>query len=145
MEKHKGVTRCKGCEACVVTCKQNCIKVEVDEDKVKHPVANTNGCQSCNNCKMYCPMTFPVTMPEFTEFFDSDEDLYARDMAPIYRQVMRSVRDGERTEFYGYLCQIGALISLFGDRVPPKLILCPVKCDMSNPPRKTCEGCEYYQ
>lgn len=145
MEKSKGVTRCKGCEACVVACKRNCIKVTVDEKGIKHPIVNMDGCYKCNACKMYCPMCFPVVMEKYDKFYETDENLYDRDMAKVYREAMRNVRSGMRTEFYGTLCQIAALKSLLGDRIPPKLIVYPVKCDPNNPARSTCVDCEFYK
>ncbi len=145
MEKSKGVTRCKGCEACIVACKRNCIKVVKDKKDIKHPIVNNDGCYKCNACKMYCPMCFPVDMKEFTKFYECDEDLYSRDMAKVYRETMRSVREGMRTEFYGTLCQVAALKSLMGDKIPSRLVIYPVECDPKNPARRTCEDCEFYK
>ena len=131
------VKNCNGCEACV--------KMK-DVDGRKIPSVNEDGCSKCNACVLYCPLYNPVELPEFSEFFDSPEDVRKRDMAPIYRAVMRNVKEGKYTEFVGTLCQIAALKSLRGDKLSHNLALFPIFCDeeqrSSNP---ACMACPFYK
>ena len=140
--------RCAGCGACVVACKYRCVKMEKDGDGNSRPVVNENGCSKCNACMLFCPLYNPVELPVFEEFFDAPEgvDVRDRDMAPIYRAAMRGAREGKHTEFAGTLCQIAALKSLNGDKIPPNLLLFPIFCDdeqrRSNP---ACAVCKFYE
>ena len=139
---------CNGCGACVVACKYRCVKMEKDGDGNSRPVVNENGCSKCNACMLFCPLYNPVELPVFEEFFDAPEgvDVRDRDMAPIYRAAMRGAREGKHTEFVGTLCQIAALKSLNGDKIPPNLLLFPIFCDdeqrRSNP---ACAVCKFYE
>lgn len=139
------VKECNGCEACVVACKYVCVKMKEDcEGKV--PEVNENGCNKCNACMLYCPLYNPVELPEFEEFYESKEDVRKRDMAPIYRATMRSVKEGRHTEFVGTLCQIAALKSLRGDKLAHNLAIFPVYCDEEQ--RKSsaaCAACRFYK
>lgn len=94
---------------------------------------NENGCSKCNACMLFCPLYNPVELPVFEEFFDAPEgvDVRDRDMAPIYRAAMRGAREGKHTEFVGTLCQIAALKSLNGDKIPPNLLLFPISVMMN--------------
>lgn len=138
------VKNCNGCGACAVGCKHSCIKME-GEDGLKRPVLNENGCQKCNACILFCPLYNPVELPVFDEYYEAKEDVRKRDMPATYRQTMRSLKEGNHTEFVGTLCQIAALKSLKGDKIPPNLILYPVYCDeeqrKSNP---ACAACNFY-
>lgn len=136
---------CNGCEACVVACKYVCVKMKED-GKSKIPEVNENGCNKCNACMLYCPLYNPVELPEFEEFYDSKEDVRKREMAPIYRATMRSVKEGRHTEFAGTLCQIAALKSLRGDKLAQNLVIFPVYCDEEQ--RKSnaaCAACKFYK
>ena len=67
-------------------------------------------------------------------------------MAPIYRSVMRNVKEGKYTEFVGTLCQIAALKSLRGDKLAHNLALFPIFCDEEQ--RKSnaaCMACPFYK
>lgn len=122
--------------------------MEKDGDGNSRPVVNENGCSKCNACMLFCPLYNPVELPVFEEFFDAPEgvDVRDRDMAPIYRAAMRGAREGKHTEFAGTLCQIAALKSLNGDKIPPNLLLFPIFCDdeqrRSNP---ACAVCKFYE
>ena len=132
----------------MVACKYRCVKMEKDVDGNSRPVVNENGCSKCNACMLFCPLYNPVELPVFEEFFDAPEgvDVRDRDMAPIYRAAMRGAREGKHTEFAGTLCQIAALKSLNGDKIPPNLLLFPIFCDdeqrRSNP---ACAVCKFYE
>lgn len=132
------IKECNGCEACVVACKYVCVKMK-EESGGKVPEVNENGCNKCNACMLYCPLYNPVELPEFEEFYESKEDVRKRDMAPIYRATMRSVKEGRHTEFVGTLCQIAALKSLRGDKLAHNLAIFPVYCGEEQ--RKSCASC----
>lgn len=145
MQLTERVENCNGCEACVVGCKYVCVKMKEEEGR-KLPVLNEDGCSKCNACILFCPLYNPVELPEFEEFFESQEDVRKREMAPIYRATMRKVKAGEHTEFVGTLCQIAALKSLRGDKLAHNLALFPIYCDeeqrKSNP---ACAACRFYK
>lgn len=145
MIDNKGIKNCNGCQACMVACKRNDIKIEVQEDGFKKPVVNMDGCAKCNACRLYCPLYMPVEMPEFDQVCEVEGDIYGRDMAPIYRKTMREVKANQHTEFVGTLCQIAALKSLLGDKIPPNLFLVPVVCDRENPRNSGCANCQFYK
>ena len=139
------VKHCNGCEACVVGCKYSCVKMKESAGR-KLPEINEDGCSKCNACILYCPLYNPVELPEFAEFFDSPEDVRKREMAPIYRSVMRNIKEGKYTEFVGTLCQIAALKSLRGDKLAHNLALFPIFCDEEQ--RKSnaaCMACPFYK
>lgn len=141
------IKNCNGCGACVVACKYVCVKMKEEEGSSKRlPEVNENGCSKCNACMLYCPLYNPVELPDFEEFYESQEDIRARDMAPIYRATMRSVKEGRHTEFVGTLCQIAALKSLRGDKLAHNLAIFPVYCDEEQ--RKSdpaCAACGFYK
>ncbi|MCQ2554092.1 MAG: 4Fe-4S dicluster domain-containing protein [Clostridia bacterium] len=157
------VKNCNGCGACVVACKYQCLKMHdrndekaasvlASRDFVKKdtkkmvPVRDENGCQKCNACVLFCPLFNPVELPEFEQFYQYEEAFESRDLPAHYRQVMRSVRSGARTEFVATLCQIAAVKSLLGDKIPENLILRPMYCDewrRENDP--ICKDCRFYE
>ena len=137
------VKNCNGCEACVVGCKYNCVKMEYDDQHRKYPVINEDGCTKCNNCFLYCPLYNPLTLPEFEEFYEYKEEFYERDMAAVYREITRTIKSGSGAEFVGTLCQIAALKSLMGDRLPQQLRIYPLYCDPQMPRRPECGGCPF--
>lgn len=139
------IKNCNGCEACKVGCKYRCVEIKRDETGKKYPLVNEDGCQKCNNCKLYCPLFMPVELPVFEDFFEYDEKFYQRDMAKVYRETMRKVKGGETTEFVGTLCQIAALKSLMGDKLSHDLRLLPLHCDPENPRRAECVDCTFYK
>ena len=145
MQLTERIKNCNGCEACVVACKYNCVKMET-VDGLKRPVVNEDGCSKCNACMLYCPLYMPVTMPNFEEFFESDEDTRGREMAPLYRATSRTLRAGQHAEFVGTLCQIAAMKSIRGDKNDRNLVFYPIYCDeaqrASNP---ACAACTFYK
>ncbi|MCQ2547671.1 MAG: hypothetical protein MJ145_01545 [Clostridia bacterium] len=148
MRLNKGIENCNGCEACIVACKKVCIKLEDYNHETKdekNPVVNLDGCLKCNSCKLHCPIFWPVTMPEFTEMLPPNDGYYYREMAPIYRKTMQSVNARNFTEFTGTLCQIAALISLMGDKIPTNLKFNPVACDPEANGRECCKNCMFYK
>jgi len=136
------IKNCNGCGACVVGCKDRCVKMVENEEGLKRPVINEDGCNKCNACKLYCPLFMPVRMPEFDEWYEFDEKYMDRDMAPIYRQTMRSIKARQHTEFVGTQCQIAALISLLGDRIPANLRLYPLICTADTREKLGCKDCK---
>lgn len=139
------VKNCNGCEACVVGCKYSCVKMK-EENVRKFPVVNEDGCSKCNACILYCPLYNPVELPEFEEFFDSKEDVRKREMAPIYRATMRSLKEGQHTEFVGTLCQIAALKSLRGDKLAHNLAIFPIYCsEEQRKSNEACMACPFYK
>lgn len=139
------VKNCNGCEACIVGCKHACIKITQDENGHKRPVINEDGCQKCNNCILYCPVFNPVELPEFEEFYEYKDEYYERDMAKVYRETMRKVKQGVTTEFAGTLCQIAGLKSLMGDKLSHDLRIFPLYCDPEKPRRPECAECMFYK
>ena len=142
------VEDCNGCGACVVACKHRCVKMEKDGDGNRSPGVNENGCSKCNACMLFCPLYNPVELPVFEEFFDAPEgvDVRDRDMAPIYRAAMRGAREGKHTEFAGTLCQIAALKSLNGDKIPSNLLLFHIFCyDEQRRSNPACAVCKFYE
>jgi len=135
---------CTGCEACVVGCKFNCVKMITDEQGFKRPVIDENGCDRCNNCLLYCPVYNPVELPKFEDYYTGDDAFYERNMAAVYRRTMRSLKSGTTTEFAGTLCQIAALKSLMGDKLSHDLRLKPLACDPDDPKRPECAQCTFY-
>ena len=109
------------------------------KDGCKVPVVNEDGCSKCNACMLYCPLYNPVELPDFEEFFESEEDVRKRDMAPLYRATMRKLKDGKNAEFVGTLCQIAALKSLRGDKLGHNLAVFPIYC--SEEQRQSSSAC----
>lgn len=144
MQLTEKVKNCNGCEACVVGCKYVCVKMEADENGHKYPVVNEDGCSKCNSCLLYCPLYNPVSLPEFEEYYVYQEEYGQRDMATVYRETKRQVKAGQVTPFVGTLCQIAALKSLMGDRLPDLLKIYPLHCDPENPKRPECGACPWY-
>lgn len=143
MQLKEVVEHCNGCGACVVGCKYVCVKMEKDENGISYPTVNEDGCRKCNNCVLYCPVYNPVELPIFETFYDSNKELEERDMPSVYRETMRSIKEGKHTEFIGTLCQIAALKSLRGDKLDSNLVLFPLYCDKENPKRPECAHCKY--
>lgn len=137
------VKNCNGCEACVVGCKNACVKMQRDEHNHKYPVVNEDGCQKCNSCTLYCPIYNPVKLPDFEEFYEYRDEFYERDMAQVYRETLRTAKTGAVTEFVGTLCQIAALKSLMGDRLRHNVHIFPLYCDPEAPRRPECGACPY--
>lgn len=146
MQLTERIKDCNGCGACVVACKYVCVKMEENENGLNRPKVNEDGCNKCNACMLFCPLYNTVELPDFQEFFEANEDVRVRDMAPIYRATMRSAKEGRHTQFVGTLCQIAALKSLRGDKLGHNLALFPVYCDeeqrKSNP---ACTACRFYK
>lgn len=155
---------CNGCGACVVACKDRCVKIhdmssqearmvlegaEKPQGEIRTksvPAINEGGCNKCNACVLFCPLFNPVDMPQFEEWFQYDEKLNRSDMPQVYRETMRSVREGKHTEFVGTLCEIAALISLMGNKIRPNLILKPLYCDEAKREGEdVCKECIFYK
>ena len=143
MQLTEKVKNCNGCEACVVACKYNCVKMQYDGEHRKYPVINEDGCSKCNGCFLYCPIYNPVSLPEFADFYEYQDECYERDMASVYREIMRKLKAGEAAEFVGTLCQIAALKSLMGDKLKPNLKVYPMYCDPEAPKRPECGACPF--
>lgn len=139
------ISTCNGCSACIVGCKASAIKMVPDENGLKHPVIDENGCTKCNNCVLYCPVFNPVELPEFDTFYEYREEFYHRDMSKVYRQTMRSLKEGTTTQFTGTLCQIAGLKSLMGDKLSHDLVIYPLFCDPDNPEREECRDCVFWK
>lgn len=158
------VKNCNGCSACVVACKDRCVKMFDREDeavrqilenaekpqalegKKKVPKINEGGCNKCNACVLFCPIFNPVDMPEFSEWYNYDEKFEKEDLPAFYRETMRNVRAGQHTEFVGTLCEIAALISLMGNKIRPNLILKPLVCDEEKRSlEECCKECSFYK
>lgn len=148
MQLTERINNCNGCSACVIGCKRGCIKMEGPaEGRIKkHPVKNEDGCSKCNACVLYCPLFNPVDMPEFKEFYESEEKYENRNMPEVYRQTMRSVKTGQYTEFTGTLCEIAALQSLMGNKLRPNLKIYPLHCDEEKRAKDpACQTCIFYK
>ncbi len=141
------VKNCNGCAACVVACKDRCVRM-VDRDyESKKSIAWVleDGCNRCNACVLFCPLFNPVELPIFEEYYEYSEEFDKRDMPQLYRQTMREVKAGKHTEFIGTLCQIAALKSLSGDKIRPNLILKPLWCtEEKRAAEPACAGCAFY-
>ncbi len=163
MQLLEKVKHCNGCGACVVPCKHNAVKlferdseeaVEVlekfpdkhhKEGKKKVGIVNEGACDRCNACVLFCPIFNPVELPVFEEWYEFDPAFEDRDMPKLYRETMRKARAGQHTEFVGTLCQIAALKSLNGDKIPQNLILKPLLCTKEKQESEPCCGeCIFY-
>ena len=147
MQLTERVKECNGCGACVVACKQVCVKMkEPSEGRTKkQPVVNEDGCNKCNACMLYCPLYNPVSLPDFEEYYEFAPEFADRDMPALYRKTMKSVNSGQHTEFIGTLCEIAALKSLMGDKLKRNLVIRPLWC--SNEKRAedpACAACMFY-
>ena len=112
----------------------------------KIAVLNEGACDRCNACVLFCPLFNPVELPVFDEWYEYDPAFDERDMPKHYREIMRMARAGKHTEFVGTLCQIAALKSLNGDKIPPNLILKPLLCTKEKQEEEPCcRGCEFYK
>jgi Fe-S-cluster-containing hydrogenase component 2 len=119
--------------------------MEENQHGIKYPVVNEDGCSKCNSCLLYCPQFNPVSLPEFEDFYEYQEEYGDRDMAAVYRETKRQVKAGVATPFVGTLCQIAALKSLMGDRLSDLLKIYPMYCDPEKPKRPECVDCQYYK
>ena len=144
MQLTERVKNCNGCEACVVACRNSCVKMEKDKHGVKYPMVNEDGCRKCNSCMLYCPQYNPVSLPEFEQYYEYQEEYGERNMAQVYRETKSQVNSGTPTPFVGTLCQIAALKSLMGDRLRHQLQIYPLHCDPEKPMRPECVNCQYY-
>lgn len=112
----------------------------------KVAILNEGACDKCNACVLYCPIFNPVEIPEFDEWYEYDPAFDERDMPKYYRETMRMARSGKHTEFVGTLCQIAALKSLNGDKIPQNLILKPLLCTKEKQEQEPCcRECEFYK
>ena len=163
MQLLERVKNCNGCGACVVACKKNCVKMygrdseearqllgrlsdkQDVEGKKPVPVVEEGGCDRCNACVLFCPLYNPVELPVFDEWYEYSEAFEGRDMPKLYRSTMRAARAGQHTEFVGTLCEIAALKSLNGDKIPNNLILKPMVCsEEKRESEPACRGCIFY-
>lgn len=163
MQLLERVKHCNGCAACVVPCKHNAVKLfgrdseEAKELLSKHPdkhhpegkkkvaIVNEGACDRCNACVLFCPIFNPVELPEFEDWYEYDPAFDERDMPKYYRETMRMARAGKHTEFVGTLCQIAALKSLNGDKIPQNLILKPLLCTKEKQDSEPCcSECIFY-
>lgn len=53
---------CCGCNACVLSCPQNCISIQQDEEGFSYPVIDETKCINCNKCHSVCPMANKLAM-----------------------------------------------------------------------------------
>lgn len=134
---------CNGCSACIVGCKELCIKMQPDEKGFLKPVINEDVCTKCNNCLLYCPLFMPVDLPDPEKFYEYKDEYYERDMPKIYRKTLRDSKTEKPTEFAGTLCQIAGLKSSMGDRLRENLILYSLYCDPDKPKRPECVNCQF--
>lgn len=112
----------------------------------KIAVLNEGACDRCNACVLYCPVFNPVELPVFDEWYEYDPAFDDRDMPKLYRETMRKARAGQHTEFAGTLCQIAALKSLNGDKIPHNLILRPLLCTKEKQESEPCcRECPFYK
>ena len=137
------IKNCNGCEACTVVCKYRCIQMMEDQNGKKVPFIQEGGCSKCNACKLYCPLFNPVELPKFNDYYEPEKAFEERKMAQVYRETMRNVRAGQRTEFVGTLCQIAGLKSLLGDKLPSNLVIYPIYCDENTSRTGGCEACSF--
>lgn len=141
------VKNCNGCAACVVACKERCVKMNEREDESPKSIACVleDGCNRCNACVLFCPLFNPVELPDFEEYYEYSEEYADRDMPKLYRKTMRDAKAGQHVEFVGTLCQIAALKSLSGDRIRLNLILKPLWCsEEKRAADPACAGCMFY-
>ncbi|MBR6472255.1 MAG: hypothetical protein IKS99_00800 [Firmicutes bacterium] len=111
----------------------------------KIAVLNEGACDRCNACVLFCPIFNPVELPVFEEWYEYDPAFDERDMPKLYRETMRKARAGQHTEFVGTLCQIAALKSLNGDKIPQNLILKPLLCSKEKRDSEPCcRECAFY-
>lgn len=163
MQLLERVKYCNGCGACVVPCKLNAVKMyERDSEEAREvlakfpdtqsmeghkrvPVVQEGACDRCNACVLYCPIYNPVEIPKFDEWYEFREEFDNREMPKLYRETLRSARSGRHTEFIGTLCEIAALKSLNGDKIPHNLILRPLVCDKEKRENEpACANCIFY-
>ena len=145
MQLTENIKNCNGCAACQMACKTRAVKMIVNEEGRKVPFIDEKACNKCNACRMYCPLYMPVELPEFKDWYEFDEKYMERDMAQVYRETSRSVKNGQFTEFVGTLCQIAALKSLMGDRLRPNLKLYPLACTPETQAAHGCKDCVFYK
>ena len=109
-------------------------------------ILNEGGCDRCNACVLFCPLFNPVELPIFDDWYEYDPAFDDRDMPKLYRETMRKARAGQHVEFVGTLCQIAALKSLNGDKIPQNLILKPLLCTKEKQDQEPCcRECEFYK
>ena len=163
MQLLERVKYCNGCAACVVPCKKIAVKMyDRDSEQAQEilekfsetqskdgnkrvAIVQEGACDRCNACVLFCPIFNPVELPAFEEWYEFDEAYDNREMPKLYRETMRSARSGRHTEFIGTLCEIAALKSLNGDKIPPNLILKPLVCTKEKRDREpACSHCIFY-
>ena len=162
MQLLERVKNCNGCGACIVPCKHNAVSLldrsderiteimertgnESKEGKKKAAHVNEGACDRCNACVLFCPLFNPVEIPKFDEWYEFDEAFDEREMHKVYRETMRKARSGQHTEFVGTLCQIAALKSLNGDKIPQNLIIKPLVCKREKRESEACcRNCAFY-
>ncbi len=122
------------------------VRGSLESGAKKIAIVNEGACDRCNACVLFCPIFNPVELPEFDEWFEYDPAFDERDMPKLYRETMRKARAGQHTEFVGTLCQIAALKSLNGDKIPQNLILKPLLCTKEKQESEPCcSECRFYK
>ena len=76
MQLTENIKNCNGCGACDVACKARCVKMVENEEGRKYRVVDERGCNKCNACRLYCPLFNPVDLPEFTEWYEFNEEYF---------------------------------------------------------------------
>ena len=53
---------CTGCSACIATCPQKCIVMQVDEEQFNYPKIDERKCIDCGLCLKMCPIDNPTQL-----------------------------------------------------------------------------------